>query len=157
MVMFSRAGIPGLCFDKNVWARFLQYQGAEQFTVENGGILVGELNPADRLIIITDCTEPMKEDKRSRFHFFRSENMHQRIMDKLWQESDYKKTYLGEWHTHAEKVPNPSPLDIKEWIRINKKHHNSSFLFFVIIGKDEIGVWTIENGTLCKMKGPIET
>lgn len=151
MIRFSKTGMPYLCIDESVWDRFLKYQSADEFTVENGGILIGLLNPANDEIIITDCTEPMNEDKRSRFHFFRSANMHQNVMDRLWKESDYTKTYLGEWHTHDENVPNPSYLDIKGWKRKNRKQHNSTHLFFVIIGRKEIGVWTMINETHCKL------
>ena len=101
----------------------------------------------------TPTTKTAETDIRARFHFFRSEKHHQKAMDELWVASDYTKTYLGEWHTHDEDVPSPSTTDIKEWKRISKGQHNSSVLFFIIIGRRKIGIWTINHGNVTAVSG----
>ncbi len=151
MIKFSSPEGPTLCFEETVWKRFVQYQKEGDFSLENGGILIGVLNPAENQIIITDCTEATETDKRSRYRFFRSENFHQQIMDELWESSEHSKTYLGEWHSHDENIPNPSSFDIDEWKRITRRAHNSSNLFFIVVGKDEIGIWTIKNKHINKL------
>ena len=142
-----------LCLKDNVWDHFKLLQRANEFSAENGGILIGQLNPAEKQVLITDFTEAMKSDKRSRFHFFRSEKSHQKVMDDLWEESDFTKTYLGEWHTHDEDVPSPSSTDIREWKRICNRQYNSPDLFFIIVGKMEIGIWTIRHGIVTAVNG----
>ena len=59
-----------LCLKDNVWDHFKLLQRANELSAENGGILIGQLNPAEKQVLITDFTEAMKSDKRSRFHFF---------------------------------------------------------------------------------------
>lgn len=148
MKKFSSPDGMTLCIIDNVWERFVQYQKEGDFTLENGGILIGILNPADNQVVITDHTEAAETDKRSRFHFFRSQNLHQQIMDELWETSGYLKTYLGEWHTHDEDIPKPSVIDTHQWKKINRRNHNSKNLFYVILGKKEIKVWTIVDGNI---------
>ncbi|MBR4322591.1 MAG: Mov34/MPN/PAD-1 family protein [Treponema sp.] len=41
---------------------------------------------------------------------------------------------MGEWHTHPESNPIPSPLDKKEWQQIKK--HNTEPLIFCILGTE---------------------
>lgn len=93
------------------------------------------------------------QNKRTRYSFQRMENGHQEAMNRLWEQSNYKKTYLGEWHTHKQEQPQPSNIDIKNWITISsKKSNNSERLFFVIVGTKEVGVWTILNGEVTKLE-----
>ena len=153
MIAFSIPNGSELCLKENVWDQFLLLQKKGEFTTENGGILIGQLNPAEKRIILTDFTDAKETDIRARFHFFRSEKYHQKTMDELWVASDYTKTYLGEWHTHDEDVPSPSTTDIKEWRRISKGQHNSSVLFFIIIGRRKIRIWTINHGNVTAVSG----
>ena len=119
--------------------------------IENGGILVGTLNPAANETVVTDITEPQEKDMQSTFSYYRAEYGHQQIMNSLWESSDRTKTYLGEWHTHNQDIPKPSIIDKRNWIKISQRDRNSSWLFFAIVGKKEIGVWTIHNGEIIKM------
>ncbi len=113
------------------------------YEVETGGIIVGEIDPLDESIIVTEVSEPFKSDKRSKFHFKRSHEGHQEYMDKLWEESNYKKMYLGEWHTHNQARPIPSFIDINNWRKIEKRNRVSPEMYFIIIGTKDIGVWNI--------------
>lgn len=138
---------------ENVCYKFRSYIKNYDYNIESGGILVGLLNPAHNSILITDITEPYSTDKRTRYRFQRMENGHQEAMNQLWEQSNFKKTYLGEWHTHKQEKPQPSNIDVRNWIRIsNKNSNNSEKLFFIIVGTEEIGVWMVLHGKVIKLK-----
>lgn len=140
-----------LSLGSSVLEKFRKYIECYHFDNESGGIIVGTLNSGGKEIIVTDVTEPQKKDSSSSIRFKRDEYGHQEIMDQLWEESDYIKTYLGEWHTHNERIPKPSFIDRRNWINISKRKQNSSWLFFIIVGTQELGVWAIEDKKIVKM------
>lgn len=140
-----------LSLSLDVCNKFIEYIEHYNFKVESGGILAGTLLPAEKRILVTDITEPQKKDIRSNFTFRRSEFGHQETMDRLWEESQHKKTYLGEWHTHNQRIPQPSCVDRRNWMKISQRKQNSDWLFFVIIGTEQIGIWTILNGKIAQM------
>ena len=80
-----------LCIENVVINDLVQYQKTNSFAIENGGILIGLLNPAEKQIIITDFTKATESDHQSQFYFKRSEKKHQQKMDELWERSGNKK------------------------------------------------------------------
>ncbi|MDP2560765.1 Mov34/MPN/PAD-1 family protein [Psychrobium sp. 1_MG-2023] len=82
---------------------------------ESGGILIGEYRGEH--INIVEATEPSRGDRRSRYRFFRRSERHQTLATKAWNESGTTKTFIGDWHTHAEDHPSPSSIDTKDWRR----------------------------------------
>lgn len=148
---FSYNNLITLSLNSNVSEKLLAYMKNYHFKVESGGIIVGKLNPSDNQIIVTDITEPQRKDKCSAFTYKRAEYAHQKIMDKLWKESQHTKTYIGEWHTHNQPIPQPSFVDIKNWIKISMRKQNSNWLFFIIVGTEQIGIWTIASGEILQM------
>jgi hypothetical protein len=63
-------------------------------------------------------------------------------VNRAWAESRGTCVYLGDWHSHPEPVPHPSYVDEADWRRIVRTaKYGQPFLFFVIVGTDEIGVW----------------
>lgn len=141
-----------LLFDKSVTDFYLKYMKEFDFKVESGGIIVGSLNPADGQVLITDVTTPFRRDQRGANSFRRAEYGHQQEMDRLWENSNHTKTYLGEWHTHRHAVPVPSFVDSKDWIRIGQIELNYKQPFFVIVGKEKIKVWTVKKGKVVMLK-----
>lgn len=150
----------GICSEKfsveiaeDVYQKFESYICGYDYSVESGGILVGMLNPVRNSIKITDITEPYSQDKRTRYRFQRMEKGHQEAMNQLWEKSKFKKTYLGEWHTHNQEVPQPSCIDIRNWIKIsNKNNNNSEKLIFIIVGTKEIGVWMVSSEDVIRLE-----
>lgn len=132
--------------------KLLSYCDNYHFRTESGGIIVGVINPFSNMIVATDITEPQKKDKCTVSRYRRAEYGHQDIMDRLWDESNHTKTYLGEWHTHNECLPHPSSIDQKNWLDISKRKQNSDWLFFIIVGTIEIGIWTITNDQIVKLQ-----
>lgn len=143
-----------ICFSLNseVYDKLINYIENYDFKIESGGIIIGILNPAENQIIATDLTEPQEQDKCTAGTYKRSEYGHQEIMDKLWEESQYFKTYLGEWHTHNQRIPQPSLIDRRNWMKISKRKQNSEWIFFLIVGTEQIGVWTISNGEIVQLE-----
>lgn len=141
-----------IIFETSVMDFYLNYMEKYDFKVESGGILVGYLNPADRQVIITDVTTPFLKDCRCPCSFKRSEHGHQQEMDRLWEESNHTKTYLGEWHTHRQTIPIPSFIDTRDWKRISKIELNYKQPFFVIIGKEKIKAWTVSKEKVVMLK-----
>jgi integrative and conjugative element protein (TIGR02256 family) len=102
---------------------------------EAGGILIGH-DLEDNNFSITDISIPSVYDKSSRFNFTRSKKNAQQILNKFFKESNGKKIYLGEWHTHPEDYPTPSLLDNKSILeRMQKDVLNSEIIFMIIVGR----------------------
>ena len=125
-----------------------ELQETHSFRKEIGGIIVGYYENSLGGLNISDLTFPQAEDVHSRFRFIRKVAGHQDIMDGLWEESGHKKSYLGEWHSHNQEDPIPSHIDKHNWKKIAKREQNFDVLYFVIVGTDKIGFWTIHNNML---------
>lgn len=128
--------------DANVIAQLNNFVQNHPSKPEAGGILLGRhiINSCD--IIVDKITMPMKEDRGSRFRFFRTRKAHQKVVDEEWKASNGTMNYLGEWHTHPEAHPLPSGIDLENWKqRLQKSKFDSESLFFIIVGQKNIVVW----------------
>lgn len=134
-------------FSPEVERFLLDLKGTHDYKHETGGILAGVLDSGST-ITITDVTTPQPKDICQRFRFRRSGVGHQTIMDQLWEESGYRKMYLGEWHTHRESIPSPSRVDISGWKSIAKKRQNSPWMLFLILGQQSMRIWTADTGAI---------
>ena len=101
---------------------------------EAGGILLGCYKGPH--VEIVSATAPGPNDIRSRYRFDRRCGSHQRSATKAWLESKHLVTYIGEWHTHPERVPFPSDIDHREW----KKSLCDRLMVLCIQGIDDIWV-----------------
>lgn len=81
---------------------------------ESGGILLGSYRGEHFEIV--DATLPGIQDIRRPREFIRNCNIHQKQATKAWRESNGSVTYIGEWHTHPISSPDPSYIDLHEWI-----------------------------------------
>lgn len=126
---------------------FYKFATTYDFRIESGGILIGKMKDISH-IIITNLTVPQQKDYRYSFRFHRSEVGHQQLMDQIWKDSEYKKMYLGEWHTHREPYPAPSCVDSSGWLKISKKKQNSPWMLFIILGQQKFRLWTIDKGVI---------
>lgn len=54
--------------------------------------------------------------------------------------------FLGSWHTHPQDFVSPSFIDISDWKEsIKEEKPAADFMVFVIVGRQEIGVWVGDN------------
>lgn len=115
--------------------RMYQFIQDDKNKPESGGILIGH-DLQDNNFSITDISTPSIYDKSNRFNFTRSKKNAQLILNKFFKESNGKKIYLGEWHTHPEDYPTPSTVDKKSILeRIHKDVLNSEIIFMIIVGR----------------------
>ncbi len=122
-----------ILIEQQVIDQIRSFRQIEIASSEAGGILLGFRRGSH--LHVTDLTLPGAEDKRSRTAFYRSAASHQKIAMSRWLESNGTMGYLGEWHTHPQKHPSPSPIDIREWkVILSKQPQN---MVFVIAGNDE--------------------
>jgi integrative and conjugative element protein (TIGR02256 family) len=123
---------------------FESHRQLDAVATESGGILLGRQILGTDDVIIDEAADPAPGDVRSRFRFVRRAKSAQAVVDAAWQASRGSRNYLGEWHSHPEDVPSPSPADIKNWRKIAQRaRFEQTFLLFVIVGKIEISVWEL--------------
>lgn len=116
---------------------------------EAGGVLLGRFVVESKDIIVDTVSVPMSGDKRTRYSFHRGAKMHQRVIDEEWKRTNGTCHYLGEWHTHPEQYPDPSGKDISNWkTHLNRDIFSSRYLYFIIVGTREIGMWEGDRRTL---------
>jgi len=108
---------------------------------EAGGVLLGRHILDTRDIVVDRVSAPMPGDQQSRFRFYRAHRRHQRVIDDAWRTSGGTCTYLGEWHTHPEQCPTPSPVDEGDWRRKLATDQFSGCLFFAVVGTGATRVW----------------
>lgn len=96
----------------------LQLQGFAQNdhgSHESGGVMVGERRGSH--FVVNSISVPQCTDVRGRFKFIRNIAGHDRFLETAFKKSKGTSNYLGEWHTHPEDQPKPSPQDIRSWKR----------------------------------------
>lgn len=124
-----------------VLEKMLKYRQDKLSASEAGGILIGRILIENEHYILDDVSEPMPNDKRSRYRFSRKPEEHQAYFNSIWERENGCCFYLGEWHTHPQYIPTPSYVDKKEWNRLLKLDFENDELFFIIVGIKEIKVW----------------
>lgn len=107
---------------------------------EIGGVLLGCRRNLDLEIKV--ATQPSEDDRSSKFRFERRSKHHQIVTTEVWKSSDMKTDWVGEWHTHPEKYPSPSSIDINSWRKLVKRH--GSGMAFIIFGYDDIWIGTLD-------------
>lgn len=109
---------------------------------EAGGVLLGRHLLDSDDVVVDEITSPQSSDRRSRFSFFRSKK-HEHIARQRWLAEAHTMAYLGLWHTHPEDSPTPSSIDREDWLQaVNNDTFDGMQLFFPIVGRKEIRVWT---------------
>lgn len=135
----SRGGIFQLGADAVAALRAFEQHAPD--ATEAGGVLLGRYLRCGFDIVVDAITTPQPTDVRARFTFDRN-GEHQRLIDEAWKRSDGTCCFLGDWHTHAEPYPTPSPVDHANWLRMMREDLvEDQACFFVIVGQLEIRCW----------------
>lgn len=143
-----------LIIPETLLAQLRRYRQRSQVDTEAGGVLIGTWrvsgNTHKKVVKhaeITDVTVPEAGDSRSRYGFIRRSIHHLERIKRAWTESKQKQTYLGEWHTHPEIHPSPSPIDLLEW----RKNLKTAPAIVIIVGIESewIGYWDGERAYNC--------
>ncbi|OYW23286.1 MAG: hypothetical protein B7Z20_00245 [Sphingobium sp. 32-64-5] len=109
---------------------------------ERGGILLGSRR--GRHLHIEAATLPSRWDKATMFAFHRGTAGHQAAALRRWKTSRSTSDWLGEWHSHPERSPTPSKIDLECWNHI-VQHHGKPMVF-VIFGYQDIWVGLLSPG-----------
>jgi len=141
-MIFERPRLGTLKLSESAASSLLSFRQLEVSATEAGGVLVGRhiLGTVD--VVIDLVTTPMQGDRRTRTSFHRARARHQAVLDREWKISRGTRVYLGEWHTHPERVPQPSSTDLDDWQRrLRRDTVEAPFVFFLIVGQDEVRGW----------------
>ncbi|WP_315922109.1 Mov34/MPN/PAD-1 family protein [Mesorhizobium sp. SP-1A] len=118
----------------HVWSVMQSFVQSASTQAEAGGILIGSYRGSH--IEVLSCTTPLPKDVRKRTLFDRIDRGHHDAAFEAWKKSGRTETYVGEWHTHPERNPSPSGLDLRTWRKITKKQ--SDPVVFIIVGTDAV-------------------
>lgn len=108
---------------------------------EAGGVLIGHYPATSMDVVLDRLTTPLPGDQRTRTRFYRSQAPHQAEIDREWAVSGGRRVYLGEWHTHPERVPHPSHIDFNGWRDKLFAKLPYPRLLFVIVGTERTRMW----------------
>jgi integrative and conjugative element protein (TIGR02256 family) len=100
-----------IAFSDNVLAIMDQHKQVKFFAPEQGGILLGRVY--NKKFVVEKISTSTELDKRSRYNFERHRLSAQLVINYEFFNSNGQIVYLGEWHTHPEDNPTPSPADLK--------------------------------------------
>lgn len=102
---------------------------------EAGGILLGRRR--GNHIEVVEATEPTPFDRRSTYLWERDRFGHAQAAARAWRLSACTVDYVGEWHTHLQRVPLPSSLDRREWHKLALARPKTTLLA-IIVGTREL-------------------
>ena len=113
------------------------------YSFEAGGIILGREDINSNNLIIDIITEPYKKDYRSRYKFVRKDQKHLKTYENENFRNNNIYMYVGEWHTHPEKIPHYSNIDKNNWERICKENIANPYQFHIIAGTEALSIWRI--------------
>ncbi len=79
--------------------------------IETGGVLAGFIDEA-RKLVITHISGPGPKAKKKRDGFLKDIEFCQKFLDEVYQSTQTKSNYMGEWHYHPSLSHQPSKIDI---------------------------------------------
>lgn len=126
--------------DDHVLEIFQEHRQIEDL-YESGGVLYGELKEGHFRVAF--ATKPSSLDKRERLSFVRQPEGH--TVDMNEEMGDFR--YVGEWHTHPQFDPQPSPTDKKSWEHIIS--NNRAPILTIIVGTHNLYISSVSKFDKC--------
>ncbi|WP_082401871.1 Mov34/MPN/PAD-1 family protein [Achromobacter dolens] len=123
-------------FTPDVLRVFKHYRQRFFWQPESGGILLGRRRGKHLEVML--ATGPSHKDRRSTFSFVREADWHAELAEQAWRQGGKKIDYLGEWHTHPQRVPTPSIIDRREWRKLILQRPDSTSILVVVVGTKSI-------------------
>lgn len=106
---------------------------------ESCGFILGYMNSETKNVTLSSVTLPRNNAFCSRIFCKLKTLVH---FQQLKEHERNKNYYMGTWHTHPERIPNPSSIDWNDWQdTLEKDTTGCEFAFFVIIGLEEFRIW----------------
>ena len=101
---------------------------------ESGGQLFASFGNEN--IVVTEATGPRKQDKRGRFSFWPHRPSEQKEINQRYKEAGLH--FVGDWHTHPERTPNPSGGDADSVAKMfGASKHDLFGVLLVVVGTDD--------------------
>lgn len=119
---------------------------------ETGGILIGSLRGPH--VEIATFTDAGPADSSLPFQFIRQDPRHQTAATRAWKESDARKTFLGEWHTHPSGDAKPSSIDTTSWRKLAEKQRTQ--MVFIVIAPGTWSPFLVRPGLLWAKVQPLQ-
>jgi len=119
-----------LVFTNAVLSYISQYRQTYRKHPESGGQLFARIT--SKIVIVAAATGPHKKDNRHRFSFVPNKK---RLNAEILTFFAKNLHYVGDWHTHPQKHPEPSWLDLSSMRKCFKKsRHELEHFLLVIVG-----------------------
>jgi integrative and conjugative element protein (TIGR02256 family) len=118
-----------LIISASVLNHFIKHQQLDNGSLEAGGQLFARFS--DESVTISKVTGPRAADHRSRYSYVPDRAEEQREINDMHRKGFH---FVGDWHTHPEAVPTPSPSDLKTINQAVAKsqHHLLGFVMVVV-------------------------
>lgn len=133
------------CFKQEVLDYFLLHRQMKPTAKEVGGQLFGKFK--NDIVCVCCATGPRKIDRNGRFFFNPSRWMERFEIKRKFRQGLH---YIGDWHTHPQKKPTPSSLDIQSMNDcFVQSIHELPYFALVIVGQvaPPVGLWvSLHNG-----------
>lgn len=117
-----------LSLSEDVIEHFRQHQQSNANQAEAGGQLFATFS--GNSIEVSLATGPRQCDHRSPIHFKPNRKAERREIKRLFQVGLH---YVGDWHTHPQRIPIPSSTDVENITDIFRKSHHSLAGFIMIV------------------------
>lgn len=91
----------------------------KHYPKEFGGVYIGQYSESGKCLKITSIILP-KKFRNTKILFFRYPASINREIKKIFNETEGKSIYVGEWHSHPNGFPTPSSTDISTMFKIAK-------------------------------------
>ena len=112
----------------DVIEHFRRHQQSQRNRAEAGGQLFATFSGSS--IEVSRATGPRKSDRRSPFGFKPNRGAERREIKKLFRVGLH---YVGDWHTHPQRIPVPSSTDVENITDMFRKSRHSLAGFLMII------------------------
>lgn len=121
-----------LSFSQTVLAHFDRHRQTRRWQREAGGQLFARFALPE--IQVEEATGPRRSDWRTRYSYHPNRRAERREIVARHADGLH---FIGDWHTHPEPIPAPSPQDIRSMRDlVTKSEHVLNAFVLVIVGRD---------------------
>lgn len=122
-----------LVFTNHVVAHLCQHRQRRWFKTEAGGQLFARID--ESRVIVEAATGPRRSDWRTRFGYVPDRSAEQAEILDFYARNLH---YIGDWHTHPERLPTPSAVDLNSIAEcVTKSKHQLAAFVHVVVGQAE--------------------
>jgi integrative and conjugative element protein (TIGR02256 family) len=122
-----------LSFNETVLEHFRRHRQLRFWSREAGGQLFAQFSP--KRVSVTHITGPRRTDRRGKRHYLPDRAAENAEIAAMYAKDLH---FVGDWHTHAEKIPTPSTVDLASLAdSVTKSRHQLLGFCLVIVGQAE--------------------